>query len=189
ILKGQYVAALDASSLSGKDRFVLGIAHPAVRGRAETGPAFDLLRGWSRAPVSEVCDEVAVIAKTYGIRTVVADQYSFPFLRELLSARGIELRQLAFTARSKPEVFIDLKTALAQGRVQLLDHPESLRELRMLESRRTSGGRYSIAAPRGSHDDFACVVALLTHLSKADTDTGWPFICVANGSGIARIIR
>ena len=42
--------------------------------------------------------------------------------------------------RSKPEAFLDLKLSLAQGRAQLLDHPEALRELRMLESKRTSGG-------------------------------------------------
>jgi len=33
--------------------------------------------------------------------------------------------------RSKPEILLHLKLALAQGRVSLLDHAESLRELRM----------------------------------------------------------
>jgi len=188
--KGAYFGAIDASSLTGRDRFVFGVARRAVRGSAGVGTAVDLLRGWSRATVPLVCDEIAALAKSYGLRTVVADQHGYAFLRELMSARGIELRQLAFTMRSKPEIFLDLKLALSQLRLQLLDHNESLRELRMLESRRTSGGHYAIAAPRGAHDDFACVIALLAHLSKADTDTGWPFICTSNyRSGVTRIIR
>jgi hypothetical protein len=171
ILKGSYRAALDASGLTGKDKFTLAIGHRSVKGVSGVGMAFDALRGWSRAPVSVVCDEIASLLKSFGLRSVVADQFGFSFLRELLSQRGIEVRQLAFTARSKPEVMLDLKSGLAQGRIQLLDHPESLRELRMLESRRTSGGNYSISAPRGAHDDFACVIALLNHEMKKEPRT------------------
>ncbi len=175
-LKGSYYGAIDASSLTGRDRFVFGVARRAVRGSAGLGTAIDLLRGWSRAPVPQVCDEVAKLAKSYGLRQIVADQHGYAFLRELMSARGIELKQLPFTTRSKPEIFLDLKVGLSQLRVQLLDHPESLRELRMLEGKQTSGGHQAIGAPRGMHDDYACVIALLTHLSKAEEDTGAPFM-------------
>jgi hypothetical protein len=184
VFKGQYLAALDASGLSGRDKFTLAIGHRAARGSSGVGVAFDLLRGWSRAPVAAVCDEVAALLKSYGLRTVVADQFGFSFLRELLSTRGIEVRQLAFTTRSKPEVFLDLKLGLSQGRIQLLDHPESLRELRMLESKRTSGGHYGIAAPRGQHDDYACVIALLAHEAKSSSIT--PQCFLASGGQIHR---
>lgn len=177
-LKGQYIAAIDASSLTGRDRFVFGIAHRAVRASAGIGPALDLLRAWTRSPVPEVCDEVAALAKAYGIRTVIADQHGFAFLRELMLARGIELRQLPFTTRSKPEIFLDFKVALARGCVQLLDHVELLRELRMLESKRTSGGHYSIAAPRGQHDDYACVAVLLNHSAKESSAVPQSFLIV-----------
>jgi hypothetical protein len=172
ILKGSYRAALDASGLTGKDKFTFAIGHRAVKGNSGVGVAFDVLRGWSRAPIAVVCDEIASLLKSFRLRTVVADQFGFSFLRELLSHRGIEVRQLPFTARSKPEVMLDLKSGLAQGRIQLLDHPESLRELRMLESRRTSGGNYSISAPRGAHDDYACVIALLNHDMKSGRSQG-----------------
>ncbi len=188
--KGSYFGAIDASSLTGRDRFVFGIARRAARGSSGVGAAVDLLRGWSREPVPLVCDEIAALAKSYGLRSITADQHGYAFLRELMSARGIELLQLPFTMRSKPEIFLDLKLALSQLRLQLLDHPESLRELRMLESRRTSGGNYSIAAPRGAHDDYACVIALLAHLSKVDSDTGGPFLVTTNyRSGITRVLR
>lgn len=182
-LKGQYIAAIDASSLTGRDRFVFGIAHRAARGSAGVGPSLDLLRAWTRSPVPQVCDEIAALAKAYSIRSIVADQHGYAFLRELMSTRGIELVQLPFTTRSKPEIFTDLKIALAQGRVQLLDHPEALRELRMLESKRTSGGHYTISAPRGQHDDFACVIGLLTHRAKQTDSGGFGFLAVGGGGG------
>lgn len=158
-----YVAAIDASGLSGKDRFTFAIGHQIGQSFS-----FDALRGWSRQAVGGVCDEIAQILHAYKLRSVVADQFGFSFLRELLSQRGIEVVQLPFTSRSKPEIFLDLKLALSQGRISLLDHPESLRELRMLESTRTSGGHYSISAPRGQHDDFGTVIALLAHRAKQD---------------------
>lgn len=182
-LAGGYFAAIDASGLSGKDRFTFAIGHRAARGNASEGIAFDMLRGWQRQAVGLVCEEIAALLKTYGLRSVTADQFGFSFLRELLSQRGIEVIQLPFTARSKPEIFLDLKLALSQGRIQLLDHPESLRELRMLESKRTSGGNYSISAPRGQHDDYATVIALLAHRSKSESASILAYLSV-NGHTI-----
>jgi hypothetical protein len=187
ILKGQYFAALDASGLTGKDAFTFAIGHRAVKGSG-MGVAFDVLRGWSRKPVGQVCDEIANLLNLFGIRSITADQFGFAFLRELLAQRKIEVRQLPFTARSKPEVMLDLKSGLAQGRIQLLDHPESLRELRMLESTRTSGGSYSIKAPRGAHDDFACVIALLVHQAKNGSSNAGCSLIVWDRSG-STIIR
>lgn len=189
MLRGHYSAALDASGLTGADKFTLAIGHRAVRGSGR-GTALDALRGWSRAPIAQVCDEIATLLKTYELRSVVADQFGFTFLRELLAQRGIEVRQMPFTTRSKPEVMLELKTGLAQGRIGLLDHPESLRELRMLESRRTSGGNYSISAPRGAHDDFATCIALLAFDSKnGGSSSGGGFLAVANRGGGATIYR
>jgi len=172
-----YVAALDASGLSGKDRFTFAIGHHAVTLK------FDCLRGWSRAAVTVVLDEIAKLLKLYGLSSVTCDQFSFSFVRELLAQRGIEAIQLPFTARSKPEIFLDLKLALAQGRVKLLDHADSLRELRMLESKRTSGGNYSISAPRGQHDDYATVIALLAHRAKQANSKCLAYLS-AGGHGI-----
>jgi hypothetical protein len=173
-----YCAALDASGLSGRDKFTLAVAHCSRRASSQAPTVeFDLLRGWSRSGVGEVCDEIAVILKSYGLKAVVGDQFGFSFLKELLAQRGISVSQRPFTARSKPEILLDLKLGLAQGRVSLLDHAESLRELRMLESRRTSGGNYSIAAPRGQHDDYAIVIALLAHEMKGSNSSAGFLIC------------
>jgi hypothetical protein len=183
MLKGAYSAAIDASGLTGKDRFTLAVGHRAVRGSAGVGTTFDLLRGWSREPIAMVCDEVSQILKGYSLRSVVADQFGFSFLRELLRQRGIEVIQVPFSARSKPEIFLDLKIGLSRGQIGLLDHAPSLRELRSLESRRTSGGNYSISAPRSGHDDFAAVIALLTHKTKQIDSGGWGFLAVSGQGG------
>jgi hypothetical protein len=177
VFKGCYSAAMDASGLTGKDKFTLAIGHSVSKTSGQR-VSLDAVRGWSRQAVAVVCDEVAALLKTYGLKSVVADQFGFTFLCELLSQRGIEVIQLPFTARSKPEIFLDLKIGLSQGRLGLLDHAESLRELRMLESKRTSGGHYTISAPRGQHDDFACVIALLNHTAKAGDDKTNSFLSV-----------
>jgi hypothetical protein len=180
MFKGHYRAAIDASGLTGKDKFTLAVGHRASRGSGGVGTKFDLLRGWSRAPVAMVCDEIATLLKSYWLRSVSADQFGFSFLRELLRQRGIEVKQVPFSARSKPEIFLDLKVGLSRGQIGLLDHAESLRELRMLESRRTSGGNYSISAPRGGHDDYACVIALLIHqVKKSNSGSGCGFLVTA----------
>jgi hypothetical protein len=184
-LKSQYVAAIDASGLSGKDRFTFAIAHRSVRDKDQVGVNLDLLRGWNRRGVRDVVDEIALTLKAYSLKTVYADQFGFPFLKELLSQRGIEVIQLPWSARNKPEIFLALKLGLSQGNLKLLDHPESLRELRLLECRRTSGGHSAISAPRGQHDDYACVIAMLHHECKRNEDSGFCFIAVEGG----RIIR
>lgn len=180
VYRGSYFAALDASGLSGRDKFTLAIGHRMKRaGSQHPVVEVDLLRGWSRSGVGEVCDEIAAILNSYGLTSVTGDQFGYAFLRELLATRKITVNQKPFTSRSKPEILLNLKLALSQARIGLLDHPESLRELRMLESRRTSGGNYTIAAPRGQHDDYAIVISLLAfEMKEGNSNAGF---LVVNG--------
>jgi hypothetical protein len=174
-----YVAALDASGLTGGDKFTFGIAHSAAR-----GVVVDVLRGWRRESVAAVCDEIASVCKTFSVRYVIADQYSFSFLAELMRQRGIELEQLAFSARSKAEIYFDLKGQLAQGKFLLPQHAEMVRELRALESTRLSGGSYRICAPKGQNDDFVTVLALLANKVKRSV-TREPWVEVLHvGAGV-----
>ena len=156
----KHIIVADASSLVGRDKFAVLGGH--VSGEVAV---VDFLRAWSQRPVPLVCDEMASLAKAYGCK-VIADQYGFAFLRELMATRGVQMEQLPFSSRSKPEIFLDLKLALSQGKLELLDHAESLRELRMLEATRLSGGGYRISAPRGRNDDLACVIAMFAHKAK-----------------------
>jgi len=165
-LSGKYFAAIDASGLTGGDRFTLVIGHRQVLGPSTEkgdGVCLDLLKGWRRQSTKQVLDEIAVICKEYGINSLVADQFSFNFIAELLRERGIEAKKVPFSPRSKPEIFLALKMAFAHGKISILEHKESIRELRSLESVRLSGGGYRISAPRSHHDDYACAIALLAY--------------------------
>ena len=155
-----YLASLDASGLSGGDRFTFCIGHTDKSSGAHV---VDLLRGWRRAPAAQVLDEIATLCRAYRIRNVIGDQYAATFVAELLRVRGIGFAQLAFSARSKPEVHFALKNALAAGTFRIPNHPDAVREVRALESQRTSGGAYRIGAPRGENDDYATVLALLAY--------------------------
>ena len=135
--------------------------------------------------MGQVVAEIATILKSYKIKQVTGDQFGAQFLRELLAQQRIDMKILPFTARSKPEIMLDFKLALSQGRVRLLDHPESLRELRSLESKRTSGGHFTISAPRNLHDDLAIVLALLSFECKKNQEEPFCFIAAQGG----RIIR
>jgi len=152
----EYAGAIDASGLTGGDRFVFGVGHES-NGRS----IVDCLRGWRSTPVAQVIDEITGLSKAYRIRKIAADQYSFTFIGELFRQRGIEVEQLAFSARNKPEIFLHMKLRFGQGKIEMIQHAEVLRELRSLESTRLSGGGYRIAEPGGAHDDYACCLAIL----------------------------
>jgi hypothetical protein len=59
------------------------------------------------------------------------------------------------TAPEKSESYMALEPLFSHGRLELLDHPDCLRELRALERRQLPGGRVRVDHPRGRSDDFA----------------------------------
>jgi hypothetical protein len=185
-LKSQYVACADASGLSGKDSFTFGIGHKSLRGD-QVGVSLDLLRGWSRRAVKEVVTEISLAMEAFSLKRIYLDQFGFSFLQELLAQRGIEAIQMAWSSANKAPIFLDLKLALAQGNLKLLQHEESLRQLRFLESKKTSGGAFLIGAPRGQHDDYASTIAMLNfQLRKNAKDSGCAFLSIAPQRGNLR---
>lgn len=153
-----YVGAIDAAG-GGADWFTLCIAH-----RQGDALVFDCLRGWQRQPLDTVLFEIRKIREAYRLRNLVGDQYAHQALAQLFRDHGVcELKKFEITSDSKREVYADFKLKLAQGRVELLDHPESLRQLRALEAKRTSGGGVKIGAPPGLHDDFPAAMVLVAH--------------------------
>jgi len=66
-----------------------------------------------------------------------------------------------------------MEPLFAQGKIQILDHPELARELRLLERRPRFGGKIIVDHPRGSHDDFANSLAIAAaRASKASVSMG-----------------
>ncbi len=182
----KYYAAIDASGLGGRDRFAFMIGHAAAKGNSGVGLSLDCLRSWSRDSVTRVLDEVAILARSYRVHSIMCDQFAFSYLKELLRQKNIEAVQLPFTVRSKTEIFVKLKTDFVQGRIQLLDNPQLRRELVFLEARRTSGGNVSIGGGKNEHDDLACALAVLNHAADAQRTGGGCAILAVGGPGGAR---
>lgn len=160
-----YVAAIDPAFR--QDAFGLCISHIDK----DKGVVIDVLRRWPAsgekrdAPLnpSEVLREISLLLPPYRIREVVSDQYHIDTLQQLALNFGFSIRQVTFTGGSKADIYGNLQQVLNQKRLHLLDHPETVRELRMIERRNMPGGTVKIGSPRGEHDDMATVVALAAH--------------------------
>ena len=91
------------------------------------------------------------------------------------------------TEQDKSYYYLEMEPLFAQGKIQILDHPELARELRLLERRPRPGGKTIIDHPRGSHDDFANSLAIAAAKAlKTNVSFGYP---IGVGHGIGWEIR
>lgn len=91
-----------------------------------------------------------------------ADQYGAAPLGEALWHAELRLNEVPFTQQSKADIYGTLRALIVDRRIELLDHPELLKELRQLELEMLPGGMARVGHPSraGAHDDYADVVAL-----------------------------
>jgi len=155
-----YVSAMDAAFKG--DRFTFCICHiDSTRNKL----IIDLLLGWQgspRAPLStqQVLPEMAKACRRYGIGTVFADQFGAAPLADVLAGWGLRLEEVPFTSQSKQDIYGTLRSLLVDGCLELLDHRESLSELRGLEIELLPAGASRIGHGSGGHDDYADALAL-----------------------------
>ena len=77
---------------------------------------------------------------------------------------------------SKSEAYLEAELLMTQQRVALLDHPQMIRELSLLERRPRAQDRTQVSHPLGQHDDFANVICLaIAILSKHANPSPWVF--------------
>ena len=163
--RASYVASMDPAFR--RDAFGFSIAHVDK----ERGIVIDVLRRWPApgerrtTPLNpqDILGEIATLLRQYKIGEVVSDQYHIDTLQQLAINLGFSIRQVTFTGDSKATIYANLQQLLNQKRLVLLDHPETLRELKVIEKRNMPGGGVKIGSPRGDHDDMATVVALAAH--------------------------
>ncbi len=156
-----YVAAIDPAFR--RDAFAFAILH-----RSGKKLVLDAVRQWVPTPGESldpkvILQEVATLCGAYKVMSVYTDQYQFESLRSLALDMGISLEPVRFTATKKASIYGNLHQLIHQKRLRLLDHPQTLSELRSLERRLTAGGVVQVSAPEGHHDDLATVVALVSH--------------------------
>jgi len=161
-----YLAAADPAFAAGGDAFTFAIGHRVGKGD-EAIVVLDLLRSWrgKRSPLNsdKVLDEIAALAKTYGIRRVLSDQYAVVPLADGLRRRGLKLIPQPLHNELKADIFGTLKRLLNLESIELLDDAALVTELTSLQLRPTPGGKPHIAAAPGHKDDRAMVVATVAH--------------------------
>jgi hypothetical protein len=161
----QYHGFCDPSGGS-QDSFTLGIAH------AENGKAIlDVVRE-RRPPFSPeaVVSEFAELLQSYSVSTVQGDRYAGEWPREQFRKHGISYEP---AQKTKSELYLELLPVINSGKVELLDNPRLLTQLKSLERRTSRMGRDVVDHSPGAHDDVtnACAgaVALVMAASGART--------------------
>lgn len=159
IEKATYVVAVDPAFK--RNDFALAVLH-----RTAGGPVvIDRVAHWAgtkQAPLGYewVCEQIARIANEYGVREVVGDQYCAAIIKQHFDKLGIRYREYTFGAHTRADLFGNLKHLLVQRKIELLDEPKLLHQLRALEERSASSGNIDIRPGYGTKDDVAVAVAL-----------------------------
>ena len=128
-----------------------------------------------RAPFDSdtAIDEVAALANSYSVNTVLGDSYGADLVVSAFRRRGISYRSLRLGDAdgsqgklNRSEIYLNAISLFTSGRVRLPDNPRLVHQLISLERRASrSSGHDSVDHPAGAHDDLAnaacgCLVAL-----------------------------
>src|SRR5205823_15111969 len=140
------------ASAGGPGAFTLSIVHVECSG-AEGRVIQDVMRGWSRRgseslELKGVVGEIASIVKRYYLSSVVGDRYGGQWVRDAFRAAGISYRDATVRGADgepkyldKASAYLETQPLFATSRIELLDHPALIRELKLLEARPRAGGR------------------------------------------------
>lgn len=161
-----YVGGIDPAGLSPNtqyaDDWVSGVGH------VKDGiVVMDALRSWTadrearrRSDPDTALAETVELFKRYHVRKIIGDRYSGAWIEPRLKAAGFEF---VYAGMNKSDAFLELVPAINSQRVELLDHPELISQLKSLERKRGGGNKDKIEHPKGHgrRDDLANVGALL----------------------------
>ena len=154
-----YVVAVDPAFKH--NDFALAVLHKTADGPV----VVDRVARWAgtkKAPLGFewVCEEIARIVNEYGIREVLGDQYCAAIIKQYFDKLGIHYHEYTFGAHTRADLFGNLRHLLVQRKIELLDEPVLLRQLRALEERHTPNGNIDIRPSYSQKDDVAVAVAL-----------------------------
>jgi Phage Terminase len=147
--------------------------------------------GTKAAPLGheDVLAQVKSILGEYQLNSLTGDQYCFDIIRQHLDKLAIYYKKYNFDARTRPEIFANLRHLLSQRKIELVDNPELLRQLRSLQEHRTDRGQVDIRPAGGAKDDLAVAVALAaSELEKQPTGPP-PFLVPEAGPRPLRVDR
>lgn len=147
-----HYAFVDVAGGSGVDSMALCV----VVGR-QGKTAVARVAEW-RPPFSpeQAVQQAAEILAEYRLKQVTGDSYAKEWPVERFAAHGITYRPADQVRSDYYEAFLPM---INSHRVELLDHPRSLRQLAALERRTSLSGRPVVGHPPRGHDDLANVIA------------------------------
>jgi hypothetical protein len=112
---------------------------------------------------------------------VYGDRYAAGWIVEAFRREGLRYETPSHRVPGKDEPeYMDKSSAyaecgplFAQGVVALLDHPQMIRELKLLERRPQAGGKVRVDHPSGSHDDYANALAVAVAMAARSSPKPW----------------
>ena len=172
-----YVVAVDPAFKHSD--FALAILH-----RTGDGPVVvDCVKHWTgtkKVPLAYewVCEEIKRVIDQYGIRKVVGDQYCAPIIKQHFAKLGIHYGEHTFSAHTRANLFGNLKYLMPQRKIELLDEPMLLRQLRSLEECNERNGNVDIRPSHSQKDDLAVAVALAAFELSGQRPPREPWVAV-----------
>jgi hypothetical protein len=114
--------------------------------------------------------EMVSILGRYGLQRVVGDKYAAGWTRQRFEAEGVAYDD---APKTKAEAYLEAEPFFATGRIEILDHPELVRELKQLERRSRVGGRTIVDHPHDGHDDFSNCLCLAVTVAVGEGASGY----------------
>jgi hypothetical protein len=147
---------------------------------------FDFIRYPPRAGLEGTVREIADIVKRYNLqpREVHGDKYASKWTVERFASEGVIYQQ---NDADKSVYYLELEPLFSTDRIQILDNPELVRELRLLEKRPRATGKTLVDHPLRGHNDLANALAVSAFFAKKATVVqGYP---IGVGRGLGAQIR
>ena len=158
-----YFAAIDAAFKA--DRFTFALVGQK-EGRL-TQYVVHTWEGTKTKPVEahEVAKFLAKVVREYGLNEIYSDQFAYQPLKEIFSKFNVTLTEQTFTNTYKKKIYYNLKNLIHSNNLDLLDHADTILELKQLQVEQSSMGTIRIGHPVGGKDDHADSLAIASYLA------------------------
>jgi hypothetical protein len=166
----RYIAFVDPSG-GVSDAMTLAVAHMELGERMEYAVLDNLTIAKAPFEPEKVVRDFSNVLQRYGIRTVTGDRYGGEFPRSMFKKWGINYEP---SDLDKSAIYCEAVPLFTQKRVDLLDIPQLIAEIRSLERKPRAGGRGDSVdhPPRGAHDDAANAAIGALHLASLKPGRG-----------------
>jgi hypothetical protein len=166
-VRNTYVAFCDPSG-GAHDAMTMAIAHKEPGTRAEHCILDQLHVAVAPFEPEEVASRFAAVLQRFDIHHLIGDRYGAEWVVSAFRRTSVRYEH---SSLDKSEIYSEVLPLFTQKRVELLDDPRLLTELRLLERRPRAGGRGdAIDHPPRAHDDIAnaaCGALWQASISKA----------------------